>query len=157
MVLAVIPGRRIPSRGCWVKHERMDAVSPSRPSFADQALEQLREWPALNACRADCGAGMGLAVSTRQIVHLHQPDEAELYLTWPVIQRLRPALAGSEQVQIAPGSDWVRLRLDCTSDVRLLVSLVSVAIKASAPARSQRCQHRRTPCPQARRAHMPGR
>jgi hypothetical protein len=46
-------------------------------SFADRALRQLDEWPALQVCRADCGAGMGVAVRSRQIVHLHRPDEAE--------------------------------------------------------------------------------
>ncbi|HEV2371318.1 MAG TPA: luciferase family protein [Streptosporangiaceae bacterium] len=109
----------------------VDSILASRPSFADRALGQLSEWPALKVCQADCGAGMGLAVSTHQIIHLHRSDEAELHLTWPVIERLSTALADSDQVHFSPGSNWIRLRLECDSDVRLLVLLVSVAIQAN--------------------------
>ncbi len=130
----------------------VDTVFASALSFADRALEQLRGWPALEVCRAGCGAGMGLAVGAGQIVHLHRPDEAELYLTWPVIQRLSAALADTEQVRFAAGSDWIRLRLECDSDVRLLVSLVSVAIQANTQPAHERRYRRHAPCPQSHRA-----
>jgi hypothetical protein len=125
----------------------VDTLLASRLSFASRALEQLREWPALKVCRAECGAGMGLAVSAGQIVHLHRPDEAELYLTWPVIRRLSAALADTEQVRFSAGGDWIWLRLDCASDVRLLVSLVSVAIQANTQIAHQPRYRCHTPCP----------
>jgi hypothetical protein len=93
---------------------------------------------------------MGVAVSSRQIVHLHRPDEAELCLTLPVIQRLGEVLAESEQVRLAEGSDWIRLRLGGDNDVRLLVTLVSLAIKANARSGHQPSYRRYPPCQQSR-------
>lgn len=101
-------------------------------SFADRAIEQLRHWPSLTVCRADSGNGRGVALSTRQIVHLHGGGEAEIYLTRPVVQRMAEVLLGSGRVAMSPDDDWVRVRLDSDGDVRLFTSLVSVAIKASA-------------------------
>jgi hypothetical protein len=110
-------------------------ASGSYQSFADRALEQLRRWPALQVCDADCG----VAVGATQIVHLHQPDKARLCLTRPVIKRLSGALDGNDQVRVEPDSDWVQVRLDSDGDVRLLVSLVSLAIQAnSRPAARRR-------------------
>lgn len=106
-------------------------VLASKPSFADRALDELREWPALKVCDADCGAGVGLAVRDRQIAYLRGPGQAQLRLTWPVIERLSAVLADSEQVWFIPGSDWIRLRLESDSDVRLLVPLVSLAIQVN--------------------------
>lgn len=121
--------------------------------FADRALRQLRDWPALTVCRADNGAGKGLALRTRQIVHLHHPNEAEVHLTWPVIQRMADVLSECGHVTTEPRGDWVRVRLDSPSDVTLLTSLVSVAIKANAPAMTT--PHRATaPCPQVTMAAM---
>ena len=109
----------------------MESALASRLSFADRALEELREWPALQIRDADCPAGVSLAAGPRQIVHLHWPGEAELCLTWPVIERLSVALAGSDRAWFGVGSDWIHLRLECDSDVRLLVPLVSLAIQAN--------------------------
>ena len=127
----------------------VDGDSGSGEPFADRALEALRHWPALKVGRADSGAGMGLAAGTLQIVHLHRPDEAELYLTWPVILRLSVALADLGQVRFAPGDDWVRVRLETGNDVTMLMSLVSVAIQANAPAAQQPGYRRHAPCPQS--------
>lgn len=106
-------------------------VSGSDQSFADRALEQLRRWPALQVCDSDCGVATGVAVSSGQIVHLHQPDEVRLCLTWPVIQRMSDALTENGQVHLEPDSDWVRVSLDSDGDIGLLISLVSVAIQAN--------------------------
>ncbi|WP_067460009.1 luciferase domain-containing protein [Actinomadura macra] len=115
--------------------------------FADRALRQLRGWPALTVCQADDGAGNALALRTHQIVHLHSEDEAEVLLTLPVVQRMAEALSDCSQVIMEPGG-WVRVRLDGASDVILLVSLVSVAIKANitGPAAPHPTI---TPCPHA--------
>lgn len=118
-------------------------------SFGRRAVEQLRGWPALTLCRTGSGTGSGLALSTRQIVHLHSENEAEIHLTAPVIHRMRETLLGSGPVTVDPDEDWVRIRLDSDADVQLLLSLVSVAIKANATAVGE--PHRRiTPCPNAR-------
>jgi hypothetical protein len=66
------------------------------------------------------------------VIRLRQPDEAELCLTWPVIQRISGALAESGRVRTEAGSDWVQVRLHSTSDVRLAVLLASLAIRAHA-------------------------
>lgn len=122
--------------------------------FADRALEALRQWPALTECRADCGTGTGLAVKSLQIVHLHRPDEADLYLTWPVIMRLSAALADSGQIRFVPGDDWLRVRLQTDGDVTMLMSLVSVAIQANAVG-TQRADYRQhVPCSQMLAARL---
>jgi len=102
--------------------------------FTDLALEQLRTWPALEVTPP--GPGPGAAVRVRgpgtSIARLHHPGTAELCLTWPVIQRLADALTATGRIRISPGSDWIRLPLEGTSDVRLLLLLMSVAIQAHA-------------------------
>lgn len=111
-------------------------------SLAGRLTRQLDAWPAVHADRAECGLGTGFAAAHRaggQIVHLHGGDEAELYLTRPVIDRLGAALRESGRVSVSPGGDWVRVRLDTESDVRLVMSLASVAIKASGPDASSPC------------------
>lgn len=105
-------------------------------SLAGRLTRQLDAWPAVRAGRAECGLGTGFSAahrSGRQVVHLHGGDEAELRLTRPVIDRLAAALRESGRVSVSPGGDWVRVRLDTESDVRLVMSLASVAIKASGP------------------------
>ena len=109
----------------------MDGARPGTRCFADRAVEQLRQWPALTESSVRGRAGAVFTAGRRQVVHLHRPDEAELRLTRPVIERLRRALACRTRVRVMPGSDWVRLPLECESDVALLAALVSVAIKAS--------------------------
>ncbi|WP_067468800.1 luciferase domain-containing protein [Actinomadura macra] len=63
-------------------------------------------------------------------MHLHTGDEAELCLTRPVVERLGGALTDSGRVLIRPGGDWICVRLDTDSDMAMVVSLASVAIKA---------------------------
>jgi hypothetical protein len=106
----------------------------STGSLAGRLTAQLDAWPAVRAGRAECGVGTGFAPARRsgaQIVHLHGGDEAELHLTRPVIARLGDVLLKSGRVVVTPGGDWVRVRLDTESDVALVMSLASVAIKAS--------------------------
>ena len=113
----------------------------------ERALAQLCEWPALCAVAAPDG-GAALAAGDRQILHLHSADEAELFLTWPVIQRLAAVLADSPQVRFEHGCDWLQVRLCSVSDVALLASRVSVAIQAHAQA-GRAPGDRDSPCPQA--------
>jgi hypothetical protein len=102
-------------------------------ALAGRLIRQLDAWPGVRVGEADCGLGTGFAITHRaglQILHLHG-DEAELRLTRPVIARLGDPLRESGRVTVLPGGDWVRVRLDTEYDVDLVMSLVSVAIKAS--------------------------
>jgi len=112
-------------------------------TLTGRVVDLLREWPALELCNADCGAGTGLAHGTRQIMHLHRPDEAELNLTSPVINRMAPELLDTGRVTFQPGSDWVRIELTSDSDAALLISLISVAIQATghSPAWNAPCSY----------------
>jgi hypothetical protein len=104
-------------------------------SYADRAMARVASWPGVRRGRAACGLGTALNVGGRQLVHLHADGFAELRLTWPVIGRLRRPLLECGRVQIAPGGDWIRVRLDTDSDVDLFTSLASVAIKANTATR----------------------
>jgi len=130
----------------------VDALRGGGPPFGGRALARLREWPALRALRAE-GGGAALAAGSRQIVHLHRADEAELYLTWPVIERMSAALAGSVHMWCVPGEDWARVLLHSDTDVSVLESLVSVAIQAHSRA-GRRPGPRTSLCPHLLRAHV---
>ncbi len=128
------PGLRFP-RGS----QNARAVGGSGPvPFTDRALEQLCMWPALEVSRTGNGASLRTRGSAVPIALLRHPDEAELCLTWPVIQRLGDALADGGRVRIEPGTDWVAMPLQGSSDLRLLLLLMSVAIRAHAPGTGER-------------------
>ncbi|MFC3572503.1 luciferase family protein [Streptomyces yaanensis] len=105
-------------------------------TLAQRALEQLKAWPDLTAGPASCGTGQALRsshsdISTHNdIVHFHSDYEADLHLTSRAIQRFSGDLAESTAIRMVPGSLWVTVHLDCDADVDLLLSLVSVALKA---------------------------
>lgn len=86
--------------------------------------------PMASAPRADCGRGAALVSAGCQVAHLHGGDEAELLLGEKSVARLRPVLLESGRARTEGGS--VLLRLGGESDVRLLLSLLSVAIKRCA-------------------------
>jgi hypothetical protein len=102
-----------------------------RTSYAGRIADRLETWSGVSKVRADCGVGVALQASGNQIVHLHTDSEAELRLTRPVVERLGDTLTASGQVAIRPGGEWVVVRLDTDSDVALVISLASVAIKAN--------------------------
>jgi hypothetical protein len=108
---------------------RLPGVGRAMP-FTDLAFEQLRSWPALEVRQAGYGAAVRARGSGVSVARLHHPNAAELCLTWPVIQRLGDALAASGRIRFDPGSDWIRVPLEGASDVRLLLLLMSVAIKS---------------------------
>jgi luciferase-like monooxygenase len=116
-----------------VHHTSLFAADESYPSFADRVLEQFRDWPSLEECPAGSDVALRLAGSTVQVVRLRQPDEAEVCLTWPVIQRISAALAGSGRVRVQAGSDWAGIRMAGNSDVHLVIVLASLAIRAHQP------------------------
>ncbi|MFC5744519.1 luciferase family protein [Actinomadura rugatobispora] len=123
-------------------------------SYAELAIDRFRNWP-LKACRSDCPPGRALALPGLQIVHFHQGDLAEVFLTKQLICRLTATLTGSGRVDIAQDSDWIQVHLDTEGDLFLLESLVSLAIQASDPARRQlRSAH--ADCPHAKPVRTAG-
>ncbi|MFF3905719.1 luciferase family protein [Streptomyces sp. NPDC001848] len=99
-------------------------------TLAQRALERLDAWPDLTVGPASCGKGRALSTPHSEIVHFHSDREADLHLTTGVIRRFSDDLAESTAVRILPGSRWVTVRLDCDTDVDLLLSLVSAALHA---------------------------
>ncbi|MEU8590804.1 luciferase family protein [Streptomyces sp. NPDC048664] len=126
-------------------------------TLAQRALERLDAWPDLTAGAASCGTGRALRSQHSEIVHFHTGHEADLHLTGGALQRICHDLAESTAIRMVPGSRWVTVHLDCDTDVDLLLSLVSVALKAdqARPARAgsapEACNfHRVTVLPRAR-------
>lgn len=105
----------------------MDVGVNAAGPFSQRVLALTRPWPNVTVQRADCGHGVALASAGCQVVHLHGGDEAELLLGERSVTRLGPLLAGSARAWAEGRS--VRLRLGGESDVRTLLSLLSLAIK----------------------------
>ncbi|KAB1149445.1 hypothetical protein F7R91_06785 [Streptomyces luteolifulvus] len=99
-------------------------------TLAERALERLEVWPDLSAGPSSCGAGRALRSVHSEIVHFHSGRDVDLHLTVPAIERFHADLVASTAVRLVPGSRWVTIHLDCDADVDLLMSLVSVALKA---------------------------
>lgn len=134
-----------------------------RISYADLVIDRFQHWP-LTECRADCPPGRALTMHGLQVVHLHQGDLAEVFLTQQVVRRLGTALTASGRVDITADAGWVQVHLDTDSDLSLLQSLVSLAIQANDPA-SHLIRRTITTCPMyatgpesgpARRRHRVG-
>ncbi len=93
-------------------------------------MERLLTWPDLSACPPRCGTGQALRSARDEIVHFHSARDVDLHLTQRAVQRFHYDLGGSSAIQLVPGSGWVTVHLDCATDIDLLLSLVSVALKA---------------------------
>lgn len=130
----------------WTRHAVIvSATKIAGTSHAGRALAQLSAWPSVQARRADCGFGIGVGTRAGQILHFHDEDHATLCLTLPVIDRFRVVLAEAG-IDVIPDDDWVAMRLETPTDTAVLVTLVSVAIKANFPTPPQTPFHRLTPC-----------
>jgi hypothetical protein len=115
-----------------------------------RAMTRLADWPDLVEARPSCGTGRALRCDGGEIAHFHSGRLADVHLSAPAIWRLRGDLLGSTALRLVPGSAWVTVRLECESDIDLLLTLVSVALKAhqgsavADPVPSARCnEHRR--------------
>ncbi|WP_043732755.1 luciferase family protein [Streptomyces zinciresistens] len=98
---------------------------------AQRAMERLEVWPDLSWGQAGCGAGRALRCGRSEIVHFHSGrGSVDLHLTLPAVERFGDDLRASTAVRLVAGSGWVTVHLDCDADVELLLSLVSVALKA---------------------------
>ena len=123
------------------------AVTGSRKSrsAAERVAAQLTTWPGLEAGRPSCGAGRGFSFHGDQILHLHTGDEADLRLSRAFVERLDKVLAESGQVVTRSGDEWVTVRLDTDTAGALLISLLSLAIRAIGETRNlQPCTWERT-------------
>ncbi|MEN3584224.1 MULTISPECIES: luciferase family protein [unclassified Streptomyces] len=99
-------------------------------TLAQRALQRLQSWPDLTVGPAGCGIGQALRCSRDEIVHFHSDRDVDLNLTRRIIQRFHYDLGASSALHLLPGSRWVTVHLDCDADVDLLLSLVSIALKA---------------------------
>jgi hypothetical protein len=99
-------------------------------TLAQRAFERLHAWPDLTKGPASCGTGRALRSAHDEIVHFHSGRDVDLHLTHRAIQRFQYDLGGSSAIHLVPGSRWVTVHLDCDADVDLLLSLVSIALKA---------------------------
>ncbi|MDF3148402.1 MULTISPECIES: luciferase family protein [unclassified Streptomyces] len=97
---------------------------------AQRAMERLEVWPDLSSGPASCGAGRALRSVHSEIVHFHSDRDVDLHLTVSAIRRFHDDLQESTAIRLVPGSGWVTVHLDCDTDVDLLMSLVSAALKA---------------------------
>ncbi|MEU6373631.1 luciferase family protein [Streptomyces sp. NPDC046909] len=99
-------------------------------TLAERAFERLQVWPDLRTAQPSCGAGSALRSVHGEIVHFHSDRDVDLHLTGHAIERFARDLQGSTAIRLVPGSRWVTVHLDCDTDVDLLMSLVSMALKA---------------------------
>ncbi|MFI9173682.1 luciferase domain-containing protein [Streptomyces lincolnensis] len=97
---------------------------------AVRALTRLVDWPDLVEARPSCGTGRALRADGAEIAHFHSDRMADVHLSAAAIHRLRGDLKGSTAIRLVPASGWVTVRLECESDIDLLMTLVSVALKA---------------------------
>ncbi|MFJ5278950.1 luciferase family protein [Streptomyces parvulus] len=97
---------------------------------AQHAFERLQAWPDLTVSPASCGTGRALRSVRDEIVHFHSDRDVDLHLTHRAIQRFQYDLSGSSAIRLVAGSRWVTVHLDCDADADLLLSLVSIALKA---------------------------
>jgi hypothetical protein len=119
--------------------------SPKSRSAAERVAAQLTTWPGLEAGRPSCGAGRGFSFRGGQILHLHTGEEADLRLSRTFVERLDKVLVESGQVVTRPDDDWVTVLLDTDTDGAMLISLMSLAIRAAEkPEGSQPCTWERT-------------
>lgn len=99
-------------------------------TLASRALTQLATWPDLRQTVPSCGSGQALGSERGEIAHFHSDRDVDLRLTDRAIRRFAKDFNDSGAIRVVPGSQWVTIRLDVASDVDLLMTLVSVALKA---------------------------
>ncbi|WP_133910766.1 luciferase domain-containing protein [Streptomyces sp. NBC_00582] len=94
------------------------------------ALAELVSWPDLTEVPSSCGTGRALGTAGGEIAHFHSDRSVDLLLTARAIRRYERDLRRSTAIRLVPGSHWVTVRLECESDVSLLKTLMSAALRA---------------------------
>ncbi|MEW2051935.1 DUF5519 family protein [Streptomyces sp. NBC_00377] len=97
---------------------------------ASRALTRLATWPDLTEVRPSCGTGRAVRSGGVEIVHFHSDRSVDLHLTAAAIRRFERDLRHSTAIRLLPGSAWVTVRLECETDIDLLMTLVSAALQA---------------------------
>ncbi|MEI5103531.1 DUF5519 family protein [Streptomyces sp. PmtG] len=103
---------------------------------AQRAMTQLESWPHLVSGPPRCAVGWSFSTpgapgtAGYELVHFHSDDAADVCLTRAAVDRLRPQLTHSSAIRVRPGASWITVLLDCDMDVALLLTLVSVGLKA---------------------------
>ncbi|UFR06857.1 DUF5519 family protein [Streptomyces sp. Go40/10] len=98
-------------------------------NLTDLADQRLGDWSALSRGRGSRGERRCLcSANGTEIVRFHGGHEAEVHLTRPLIARLQPVLRRSSAVILSRTSGWVTVRLEVSSDIDLLATLVSAAL-----------------------------
>ncbi|WP_344581794.1 luciferase family protein [Nonomuraea roseoviolacea] len=97
--------------------------------YLTQAVTNLKTWPSLTVTPAR--NGVSFITSGQKILHLSGGNPAHLHLTQPMIDRLDPTLRHYRQVGPSADHGWVSIRVESSSDLRLLLTLISLAIKAN--------------------------
>lgn len=105
------------------------ALRERRASLVNQAVHQLRSWPALVFVPTTAGAVF--TSGGHEIVRLPDSGSAHLHLTVPVIDRLRAVLCACTHLGMGEERGWVAVPVETSVDLDLLLALVSVAIKAN--------------------------
>ncbi len=82
---------------------------------AHRAMDQLESWPNLVSGPPRCAVGQALFAAECEVVHFHSGFAADLHLTHPAIERLRPELRHSSAIRLKParlgvGDGAARLR-----------------------------------------------
>ncbi|MFJ8588892.1 luciferase family protein [Streptomyces sp. NPDC093595] len=101
--------------------------------LAQHADARLAQWSALTRGGACCDRpAPGLCAGDREIVRFPGGSTAQVHLTTAMIERLRPALRTSTALNLTPApTGWVGVRLETSSDIDLLATLVSAALLAA--------------------------
>ncbi|MEV0438807.1 luciferase family protein [Streptomyces spectabilis] len=103
---------------------------------AQRAMTQLESWPNLVSGSPRCAVGRSFgtpgtpARAGYELIHFHCDDAADVCLTRAAVDRLRPQLRHSSAIRVRPGASWITVLLDCDMDIALLLTLVSVGLKA---------------------------
>ncbi|MEU9243490.1 luciferase family protein [Streptomyces sp. NPDC048385] len=88
----------------------------------------LAHFPDLFIAPAACGIGWADRTHYREILHHHGPATADVHLTRPLIERLRPE---SALIRLHPDGGRVAVTLDGSQTaLDLLLSLLSLALSA---------------------------
>nr|WP_229925258.1 luciferase family protein [Streptomyces longispororuber] len=99
-------------------------------------MTQLESWPDLVSGPPRCAVGRSYGTpgapgeARYELVHFHSDDAADVCLTRAAVDRLRPQLAHNSAIRVRPGASWVTVLLDGDMDIALLLTLVSVGLKA---------------------------
>lgn len=99
-------------------------------TLALRAMDRLANWADLTEAAPSCGTGRALCSGPAEIAHFHTARDVDLHLTTWAIRRFEQDLGSATAVRLVPGAQWVTVRLEVDTDIDLLMTLVSLALRA---------------------------